>query len=106
MEEVNSENRGTGGNPSKNTLDSEEDDAFPNFAAQPKDSKKRPVPMCIEMIGRTPVLALRDTGASMNIVDSYQYKKLKPRPPLKPTKARIYANGRKCLLPLKSSNWS
>lgn len=63
--------------------------------------RRRPQPTCAVEIAGSPVKALIDTGASVNVMGCQHYKKLHPRPPLTPSSIKILAYGSQKPLPLK-----
>ena len=81
--------------------DDEDEEVFVVSYTSRPNQKKRPPPMCTVQIAGADVSALIDAGASVNILDIDQYQRLLPRPPITPTKARIYTYGGTEPIPLQ-----
>lgn len=82
------------------STDEEEECYLVSFESSLKQ-RRRPQPTCAIEIAGSPITALIDTGASVNVMGSQHYKRLNPRPTLVPSKVRILTYSSRKPLPLK-----
>ena len=81
--------------------DDENEEVLTIFFTGRENLHKRPPPKFTVEVEGVEIPALIDTGASVNVIDEVQFKKLSPCPTMSSTNARIYMYGGTVPIPLK-----
>ena len=85
LDETNSGHKSQGPESVNGPLEDDDDEVFTISFIGKENQRKRPPPKCTINIGQTEVIALIDTGASLNVIGTTQFNKLSPCPHLTPT---------------------